>query len=264
MTDHTAFFEQLAQQQQATLMAIYPDWSLARTEGPAVLRVPPNTAGRDFFVGDLHGMFELLADQLKLIGFNAQTDRLFSVGDLINRGPDSLMALDYLAQPWFFAVLGNHDHMALDAKENATAYTVWVDSNGGEWVRSADENLFRQMQDRFRCLPYVIEIEQPDGGLVGLVHAEVPIGVDWQGFTQRLESERQGIKPQAAILSATWGRERIRTPAAPIEGVQVVICGHTPVKTPSRVNNVIYIDTGAYHLRKGCLTVATLADLLSA
>lgn len=68
-----------------------------------------NTTGRDFAVGDVHGHFTKLQAALDAVGFNAATDRLFSVGDLVDRGPESADVDTWLAKPWFFAVQGNHD-----------------------------------------------------------------------------------------------------------------------------------------------------------
>ncbi|MCW8994392.1 MAG: protein phosphatase, partial [Psychromonas sp.] len=48
-----------------------------------------NDQGRDFFVGDIHGKYGLLMLALSNVNFNANVDRLFSVGDLIDRGEAS-------------------------------------------------------------------------------------------------------------------------------------------------------------------------------
>ncbi|WP_156411270.1 hypothetical protein [Alishewanella sp. WH16-1] len=45
-----------------------------------------NTKGRDFFVGDVHGRNDLLSKCLTCVNFNKSTDRIFSVGDLSDRG----------------------------------------------------------------------------------------------------------------------------------------------------------------------------------
>lgn len=65
-------------------------------------------------VGDLHGHRHLLEDELDRIGFNPTRDRVLSGGDLIDRGPDSLGTLELLEEPWFHAVLGNHELMLLN------------------------------------------------------------------------------------------------------------------------------------------------------
>ena len=80
-------------------------------------RFARNAAGRDFVVGDIHGMFPALRELLARAGFDEECDRLFSVGDLIDRGPRSREALEWLAQPWFHAVRGNHEQLLLDSDD---------------------------------------------------------------------------------------------------------------------------------------------------
>lgn len=72
-----------------------------------------NAAGRDLIVGDVHGHFTKLQAALDAVGFNPAEDRLFSVGDLVDRGPECDQALEWLAKPWFHAVSGNHEDMAI-------------------------------------------------------------------------------------------------------------------------------------------------------
>src|ERR1043166_6496948 len=64
-----------------------------------------------FAIGDLQGCFASLRHILRVIGFNAERDRLWLVGDLVNRGPDSLATLRYVKSLGDRAVtvLGNHD-----------------------------------------------------------------------------------------------------------------------------------------------------------
>ncbi|MCA4078770.1 metallophosphoesterase, partial [Pseudomonas kurunegalensis] len=57
-----------------------------------IKRFAANRAGRDFAVGDIHGHFTRLQAALDSAGFDPAIDRLFSVGDLVDRGPDSLAA----------------------------------------------------------------------------------------------------------------------------------------------------------------------------
>ena len=51
-------------------------------------QLPENTQGRDFLIGDLHGYYQALMQALEEVAFDPDTDRLISVGDLIDRGPD--------------------------------------------------------------------------------------------------------------------------------------------------------------------------------
>src|SRR5690606_31496336 len=93
-----------------------------------------NTVGRDFAVGDIHGHFARLSAALDAAGFDpAKGDRLFSVGDLVDRGPECEKAIDWLAEPWFHAVRGNHEDIAIRyAKGNPVDQAIYS-RNGGDW-----------------------------------------------------------------------------------------------------------------------------------
>jgi len=65
----------------------------------------------NFVVGDIQGCYRGLRRALKKAEFDEKRDKLWAVGDLVARGPDSLSTLSYLHDlgPHFQTVLGNHD-----------------------------------------------------------------------------------------------------------------------------------------------------------
>jgi len=214
----------------------------AAGELPSVLRVPQGQ-GRDFVVGDIHGTFTLLAEALTRINFNPRVDRLFLCGDLVDRGEQSHAAVSLLQEPWAFSVRGNHEQMLLDAYEGegrADAAAL-SQNNGGKWFLGLAPDEKAAHLHVYRALPLAIEIPTP-GGLVAVMHAEVPIGMNWDDFTAGVRRHDNAI-----CESALWGRSRVKhTYEGGVPGITRIFCGHTlrPTK-PQWLGNVCFLDTGA-------------------
>lgn len=64
-----------------------------------------------YAIGDVHGCFATLKELLRRIRFDPGHDRLWMVGDLVNRGPRSLEVLRWAIEQGdrLVTVLGNHD-----------------------------------------------------------------------------------------------------------------------------------------------------------
>lgn len=207
-----------------------------------------NVLGRDFVVGDIHGMFTLLSQQLRAIGFDTHIDRLFSVGDLVDRGPASAEFETWLRKSWFHAVRGNHEQMMIDGvndttKEGVHAYHHFM--NGGQWLYGLPEVEQQCLALLAQEMPLAIEVET-DAGLVGIIHAECPMD-DWSLFKQMLAANTPYFEERAM-----WTRTRIMNGnVKPVENIHKLYVGHTVCPEGVVVlGNVQYIDQGSCFTNK--------------
>ena len=198
-----------------------------------------NAAGRDFIVGDIHGCFTRLQAHLDQFDFDTAVDRLFSVGDLVDRGPESEQVLEWLAKPWFHAVRGNHEQMAIDHIKGYSDTRMYI-GNGGGWFVGLTREEQCLIADAFSALPIAITLETA-AGPVGIVHAECPTE-SWGGMLAALESKHA----EQVAMCCMWNRDRITSGRdGDVAGVRAVVVGHTPMQQWTSLGNVIYIDTGA-------------------
>lgn len=202
------------------------------------LRLDENKRGTDWVVGDIHGCFGALDDALSAVEFDPAKDRLFSVGDLVDRGPESELALNYLDREWFYAVRGNHEQLVINAMaDNGSGERIDLHCrNGGHWFYAIDGGLQNEIACALDRLPIAIEI----GSRYGIVHGEVFGDMSWPDFFHLLERGNE-----RATLSAMWGRDRIKAmDESRVGGIDAVYIGHSPVEHVSALGNTVYTDTG--------------------
>ena len=198
-----------------------------------LLKLPLNTQGRDFVVGDIHFKITELFQGLEALGFDKATDRVIGVGDLIDRGVDVIEGLTLLGQPWFHAVQGNHEHMLIRAwlEHPQVPYSA----HGARWWLNIADESRGMIIGKLQSLPLVIEIESAHG-ITGVLHADIPAGLGWQTLIEHLDDPR-------IEQSVLWGRERIlKQQSAGVDGVWRVCVGHTRLPCPQRLGNVMALD----------------------
>ena len=159
----------------------------------------PNELGRDFAIGDLHGSLPCFDRLLKGLEFDPTKDRMFSVGDLVDRGPDSLGCLRLLWNDWFHSTKSNHEQMMYEAFNGGHMGQFWF-MNGGTWgmetwnlskallakktgavtthlpIVSDDDMELLDLLIKVDELPFLITIKNKNGKTFHLIHAELPPG----------------------------------------------------------------------------------------
>lgn len=226
-----------------------------------LVRYEKNKVGRDWIIGDIHGHFRKVQTMLDELGFNPDVDRLFSVGDLVDRGPDSHMALEWLEKPWFHAVQGNHEDMAIrwgrpDCMMDGALYM----QNGGAWNIGNTPEERAEFSHAFDALPLVIELETDDG-LIGICHAGCPFS-RWDTLVEACQSELTNKERKALREAVLWDRSRIENMLTDyVGGIRAIVVGHTPVDNMTSLGNHIYIDTAGWHPRGHGFTIIDAATL---
>lgn len=204
-----------------------------------VRHFPVNTSGRDFLLGDLHGCMSEFNALLEAVKFDRAVDRVFAVGDLVDRGPDSMGALRLLREPWFFTVLGNHEAMMLNAMTLGDPYEMelWI-ANGGAWHGDHLGDELDSLLVDVDSLPLAIVVG--DGAhRFNVVHAE------FFGSDAELSA---GDFDGGTVQRLLWGRALAsgRAPADLTQPESVTYVGHSIVETIGRVGSHRFIDTGAF------------------
>lgn len=216
--------------------------------------VTANAHGRDLAVGDVHGHFRRLRDCLDRVAFDPEVDRLFSVGDLVDRGPDSEQALEWLAQPWFHAVQGNHEALAISHLRGGRVDLEMYRAAGGGWFldRPAHEQVV--FVEAFLQMPIALQVETP-AGVVGVLHADSPFD-DWRQLRHSLERHDD----PAVREVCQWSRRRLKEgDKQPVDGLRALLVGHTPVLEVKVLGNVWHLDTGGWS--RGVFSLLDLASL---
>ncbi|MDA8110834.1 MAG: metallophosphoesterase [Nitrospiraceae bacterium] len=173
-----------------------------------IVRLPSNRTGRDFVLGDLHGTTDLLRALMEHVAFDPDKDRLFSVGDLIDRGEDSPGGLALLLEPWFHAVKGNHEDMMMDYLLPRARQKYPMESgnglpdhaflfNGGEaWF--GNYQMPAEVKDRLESLPLLMVVGE-GAERFHIVHADLVRNLlDPVGQTASLPWETMGSAPKGS------------------------------------------------------------------
>jgi serine/threonine protein phosphatase 1 len=218
-----------------------------------------NRTGRDFVVGDLHGMFNSLEVLLDRLSFNPAIDRVFSVGDLIDRGEQSDRVGEFLNKPWFTSVMGNHESMLLDARVSQYSLHNWIKYNGGAWWKKLSKKEQDKIYQSISKLPYLLEIKTAIGN-VGVAHADLPVDKSWSDIVRAVSTDDE---MKNHILWSRHRHKKIRSThtTSPIKGISLAVMGHTPYKNVLHRENIFYIDTGAAYENDSDLSNLTLLQI---
>ena len=220
---------------------------------------------RCYVIGDIHGCAELLDRLIDMIvqdaaDMPAERCLAVTVGDYIDRGPDSATVLDRLAAGPFpmpyVALKGNHE-VLLDAflrePETACDWRLW---GGSETLHSYGVDVSGIMRGT--------EYEQAAASLQAAIparHVDFLASLKLSLTVGRYFICHAGVRPGVPLDRQSeddllWIREDFLNSRADFG--KIVVHGHTPTREPELRPNRINVDTGAFIT--GRLTCAVLKD----
>ena len=238
-------------------------WTLRPDEVAAVevRRVPLWTdrraeAGPFDIVGDVHGCVPELCTLLGRLGYVAggpdglpthpDGRRLIFLGDLVDRGPDSVGVVDLVrrlvAAGLAFCVAGNHDEKFLRyLRGKEVRINHGLERTVAELVALPTDDRVRFEAEARQFLDGLVSHYVLDGGKLVVAHA---------GMRREYQGRSSARVRSYALYGDTsgevdsFGLPVRRRWAEDYRGPALVVFGHTPVREPERLNGTINIDTG--------------------
>ena len=187
---------------------------------------------RHLAIGDIHGCAAALAALLAAVQ-PASDDVMVTLGDYVDRGPDSKGVIELLlalgTRCRHVALRGNHELMMLDAMRSDAWLSSWLNAGGKATLASYGESFDDLPSDH---LDFLTNTLQPfyECDTHFFVHANARAG-------QPLEEQSDAAR--------YW--QKFRDPEAHMSG-KIMVCGHTPQASgvPIRNDHAICIDTKVY------------------
>lgn len=233
------------------------------------LSIPDNQ--RVFFVGDIHGAYDLYKKGCKDLGIT-NDDVVISLGDLIDRGPKNFASvIEFTRKSNRYAIQGNHEDMMIKGMLQGSRqnFECWFMNGGAQtWEEVGDEAGSIALAEIIKDLPVILEVEH-QGKVFGCVHGGIPYfrreEKSWEDVvlkaTRDLDYVNELIWDRGVIDHAKYHLKMETNPEdfiPAVEGIDFVLHGHTPIPEPLIVQNRIYMDTGGYFNNR--LTFAYLED----
>lgn len=208
---------------------------------------------------------------------------MFSVGDLVDRGPKSLECLHLLKEPWFHAVKGNHEELMQDYVFGGPSGAWWM-RNGGSWWNALTTEERKEATEiidkKVTHLPLMITVVDQ----FHVLHAE--LSCDEQATDENMADE-DWFKAAALEMgmdgaSVIWGRNlftdiafRNRNDISDTDvewlkhssftrmfgpKLSQIYCGHTVTQQPTKIMGQTNLDTGAFITGKRSWAGLTFAE----
>lgn len=190
------------------------------------------------------------------------------MGELIDRGPDSLATLALLDEPWFHAVLGNHEMMLLNClgyyASRLRSRKAFV-AGSGRWIVDAMSRHRRKLgrlADRVAGLPLAIHVA--GSSPFNVTHGDLrPLEVRGESLfsaatvcvhvADDCSSSRrkvaQAVKAGSEVLP--FADRSVSLTAAPVAALPPTYVGHSPLPHVTVHDSYVHVDQGVASRARG-------------
>jgi serine/threonine protein phosphatase 1 len=218
---------------------------------------------RLYVIGDIHGRADLLDGVIEAIrrdvgGCPPSNALTVTLGDYVDRGPDSRGVLDRLANnPFpteFIALKGNHEDLMLAFLDDPMVADHWRHIGGLETLHSYGIAVGSLMRGRnYEAAADALRVALPQS------HRDFLASLAISQIVGRYFFCHAGVRPGVSLErqrdeDLLWIREPFLD--SRIDFGKIVVHGHTPAELPEVLPNRINLDTGAF--MTGRLTCAVL------
>jgi serine/threonine protein phosphatase 1 len=199
---------------------------------------------RHLAIGDIHGCAAALTTLAATVPFR-DDDLVITLGDYVDRGPDSYAVLDWLIarkrRGNLITLRGNHEIIMLNAREDPNTLDDWLHVGGDATLASYshfdDEGRLADVPDEHWAFL--------ESGLLPYYEIDTHFFVHANAFAEMPLTDQ----PDFMLYWEGWN-----DPPPHLSG-KIMVCGHTAQRSglPLNVGHAICIDTRAYG-RDGWLT----------
>jgi serine/threonine protein phosphatase 1 len=220
---------------------------------------------RCYVIGDIHGRSDLLDRMVDAITRDIEQNPVaasltVTLGDYVDRGPDSRGVLDRLAHNPFptdyVALKGNHEELLETFLTRPAIGPQWRRLGGLETLHSykvpvADLMVGKGFDEAAQALRQALPAEQ--SAFLGRLKLSLTVG----GYFLCHAGVRPGVPlDNQRAEDLLWIRDEFLS--SKVDFGKIVVHGHTPTQSPEVLANRINIDTGAF--ATGRLTCLVIED----
>lgn len=209
-----------------------------------------NKQGKDYIVPDIHGNYNAFLEILHNLNFNFEKDRVFSLGDIIDKGQENLECLSLLDQKWFTMILGNHEAIHL------AKFFKFASDNGTKWSKNlvfkqdtfngiSSYEYYKKKLQKLEQSPLSIFYKDKENDLkLGFVHAQFEENLF---FNEERKIYMNRTHVDLLNENMLWNRDIFNNKKSGIvQDLDFVFCGHTITEDFTLVDNHCFMDSGFF------------------